>query len=149
MPVGRLWFIGLSVALLSAGPGCQSSSVSDSPPWLSDGTFDPQAEQMHEMCGIILIFYMRNERLPRDWQELKDSSDTGPANLDEPGYIYLPDTPPIPGRPGYLLLVNPEQSSSRKHWAIIVQSHPGSGPLTLQVVQIDAQNLASVLATQP
>jgi hypothetical protein len=106
---------------------------------------DPTADRLHEISGDLLIYYARKHTLPPtleaigalapDLPPLKDAGTGQPL-------IYFPDAPPIPGRPGNLLVQSPARNSQNGHWAILIKEAADKRTLSAQVVSLSPEENA-------
>ncbi|MCY2954380.1 MAG: hypothetical protein NTU53_20810 [Planctomycetota bacterium] len=141
-----LQLLSLTAALAAAG--CQSTRPAASP---SSGgrqgaqqpaAIDPCAERLHEICGSLLMHYHLYKRLPQQLSDLSalDAIDK-PIPLVCPlsgkPYVYDPKGFDLRGKPGRIIIYDPEPSHSFMRWAINVQET--DGPLIADVLDIPEQ----------
>lgn len=101
---------------------------------------DPCAERLHDVCGHLLLYYASHRKLPPTLAELKSTRTMGLPPLACPAsgkpYVYDPAGLSIPGRPGRLVLYDPEPSHSGMRWGILVGTPADGANITARVVLV-------------
>ena len=146
----------IAVAILSIAAGCaapQQPSSSSSRTAASAGagddassSTDPCAMRLHEVCGVLLLYYNTHHDLPPTLAALaqapgaKDAGDLAcPASVQP--YVYIPAGVPVDPPPSRVVLFDPTPAhggpGGGKRFAIVIQppSQPG-GVLQARVIAI-------------
>lgn len=114
---------------------------------------DPCPEQLHEICGALLRFYLASKRLPFDLEEMASPGEAhAPAAMTCPVsrkfYVYNRSGLSLPGQPGLVILYDPEPSHGAYRWAISVED-PQEGPLITRVIAIPETKFALLARPAP
>jgi hypothetical protein len=135
------------LVLLSALAGCQSNSTSSghgvTPPAEESANLDPNAEQLHDISGAILLYYAIYKQMPEqltDLQRLNDvdtpTSGTPPLKFTSPDsglpYLYYPEGLVSPDGMGKIFVCDATPSQSGNRWCI-VQGPSNGRTLSLRV----------------
>jgi hypothetical protein len=152
-----IWIILLAAVLPLPG-GCQSQdkpkSVSEpvagrkaapeSPEQINQiDAADPCATQIHDVCGPLLLYYAKNQKLPDKLEELqalpggKSLSLTCP--ISQKRYIYVPAGLQVVNQPGLVILCDPEPSHHGLRWAISISEPAPFQPLITRVIALSEE----------
>ena len=110
------------------------------PPVAELSPTDPCAEQLHELCGPLLMYYKLNRKLPTTIEDLKTVVGPDPDvkyECPESGKPYVLWARGLPRRhePGVILISDPEPSHLGLRWAISVEEPRNTAePLITRVV---------------
>jgi len=123
----------LAVAAAMLG-GCTPPPARPTP--AANRMLDGCADQLHELCGQLLLYYLSHQSLPPTLEPLQQAAG-GPLSLTCPTsglpYVYRPEGVVYPGQPGRLILFDAGASHGGMRWA--VRADASSGPaFTLRVV---------------
>ncbi len=136
------------IALAAGAPGCRATgdpAASPTDTHLSSSQLpvaDPCAERLHEVCGSLLLYYHLYKRLPEKLADLSamDAIDK-PIPLLCPAsgkpYVYDRRGLELRGKPGRIIIYDPEPSHSDSRWAVNVQVSGGS--LIADVIDVPEQ----------
>jgi hypothetical protein len=112
---------------------------------------DPCAERLHDVCGHLLLYYASHKRLPPTLAELKSTPTMPLPPLVCPAsgkpYVYDPAGVSIPGRPGRLVLYDPEPSHSGMRWAVMVGTPADATNVTTRVILLPESEFAPANAS--
>ncbi len=120
-------------------PKAKAERHIDAPrPAPAGNALDPCANRLHDLCGLLLQYYLVNKRLPQSLVELATLQDTDRFPIVCPisgkPYLYDPEGYQVPQMPGRVIIVDPEPAHGSYRWAIAIES--GSGPPVASVVAI-------------
>jgi hypothetical protein len=127
----------LMICLLMAA-GCQTTT--QAPP-RSHVMAEPCSEQLHEICGQLLLYYAHHHALPPSVDDLRSMPDADPAvtyrcPVTHQPYVYHPAGLPCPNRPGRIIFYDSRPSESKVRWVIVVESMEPGEPLITRVLPI-------------
>ena len=134
------------LASLGAGlvlaAGCQTEPSKPRAKSGSATKADSCAENMHDLCGYLLQYYVVHHALPERLAELQSLVDLDrqlPLACPKSGkaYLYFRDGLIAEGEQNRLLVVDPELSADGNRWAIVTLPPEGKTPLGLWVVQLN------------
>ena len=135
-------FWAILAALLA---GCQMSEPSAPEVQRPSIKTDPCAEQLHDVCGALLLYHSTHKRLPATLEQLQALSAAEALHLTCPQsgqpYIYAPHGLQLPGRSGRLVLYDGQPCHSGMRWGIIVGNAENGGPLTTRVVLLPEESV--------
>ena len=125
----------------------RSSQQVTAPPSANERTaatpsaLDPCAENLHELCGTLLMYYATHRRLPETLDDLRTAAALTPTvSLECPEsrqtYVYDPDGFPRPNGPGRIVLYDAEPSHSGHRWTIAIEPVQRNDPLIPRVVAV-------------
>jgi hypothetical protein len=102
---------------------------------------DPCAERLHALAGPLLFYYALHHKTPERVEELADVAGPDPevqftCPASGKAYIYNPKgLPRGGGKPGLLVLYDPEPSHSGMRWALAVEQQKNAQqPLITHVI---------------
>ena len=96
----------------------------------------PCADQLHDICGQLLLYYYARKDLP----ESLDKMGKGAANLlncpsSNKPYVYNPAGLAVPGWTGRLIVYDAKPYHYGMQWGILAEPPRPGKPLVLRVVQ--------------
>jgi len=133
----RLGVLAAAVALAVLADGCQKQAATPEVrrPSLEK---DPCAERLHDLSGRLLLYYAAHHRLPETLAALPPLDPAHPTPTVCPAsgkpYVYRPKGLAISGRPGRLVLYDPEPSHAGMRWGVFIDKAPGANRLTARVI---------------
>lgn len=162
----RITFRGLLVALISAVAGCQTTTttktgqpgpyVRSAPaaaaPAAAPGSgarnkegvnaisnTDPCASRLHDICEPLLLYYLKNNRLPARLEELRDLPGFEQIELTCPvsrqNYLYNPVGITTAESRARIICYDPTPAHAGCRWAIsIIEPQDSNGPLVTKVI---------------
>ena len=160
----RIAFFGLFVAMMSAIAGCQSTTQPAQPaPYIrkapvaasSNGAgagakspkdaagpaisnTDPCASRLHDICEPLLLYYLKNGKLPGRLEELRDLPGFEQIELTCPvsnkPYLYNPIGITTAENRTRLICYDPAPSHFGMRWAISIIEPEENGPLVTKVI---------------
>lgn len=144
-PSPRLAALVCWAGLAALAAGCQTTAPAARRPSVE---VDACAERLHDVCGRLLLHYSLHRRLPETLESLAALDPEKPVPLVCPvsgrPYVYDPKGPPIPGRPGRLVLYDPLPSHSGMRWGVFVDDAGDGKGLIARVVLFPEEPPASV-----
>jgi len=123
-------------ATLMAPTGCQPPAPEPRLSTVVDEEFDPCAEQLHDLCGSLLLYYAAHRELP---PRLADLGKGAPLKcpLSHRPYAYDPDSPVVAGPSGKVIVYDDAPVHPMKtRWGILVEPPAPGKPLTSRVVHL-------------
>jgi hypothetical protein len=143
----------LAIALLPLA-GCTMPSAAP-PATVAPAVYlDPCAEQLHDVCGLFLLYYSAHDKLPQRLDELAEfGTVTVPmvCPTSHKAYVYdrkgLPVGLPDDGGTGVLVLYDPEPTHTGTRFAILVEPPEHGKPLVARVVQLPEASFAKTAAS--
>ena len=124
--------------------GCHTTAPEPSQPSIQ---LDPCAERLHDLCGHLLLYCSVHKKLPPTLEELAATSSPASAPLVCPlskkPYVYDPVGLPIEGRPGRLVLYDPEPTHSGMRWGILAAAPTEGGLITANVILLSERELTA------
>lgn len=108
---------------------------------------DPCANQLHDICGGLLLYYATNNRLPEALEELRSLPlPVAETRFDCPvsgkPYVYVPTAAPAGPAPGtWIVVYDALPSHEGKHWAISVNEPAPGEALIAKVITISPLKL--------
>jgi hypothetical protein len=112
-----------------------------------DQQFDPCAEQLHDLCGSLLLYYVSHGRLPSTLADLTDTPTGAPAPVQCPTshkpYVYNSKGIEIPDWPGRLILYDPEPCHANQRYGILLEPPRPGRQVVIRVVRPPAAAILS------
>lgn len=138
--------VGITLCLLTvvgcaspkSGPKSSSPTTRASRPTIS-GT-DPCATRLHELCGVLLLYYVKHQDLPPTLDDLKGAPGAEAVGdftcpVSHKPYVYTPTGIPSPAGPNALLIVyDTAPTHGGMRLAISVTPPINGGPLVPEVI---------------
>lgn len=145
---------GRSILLMTAClavllSGCQTPPAVPQPRTSFEDEFDPCAEQLHDLCGSLLLYFSTHHQLPPRLSDLgRNAPLTCPASRKL--YVYSPQGVFLGDREGRLILYDAEPTHSKRRWGILAESLAPGKPLVVHVVRVpEGLALRALPASQP
>ncbi len=150
--LGSLASFGFLAALAWGCAGCGAPPAKDSGAEAWSVGADPCAERLHELCGPLLLHFALRGRLPERLEDLAVLSD-GPLELACPvsgkPYVYERQGVAVEGKPGLVVVRDPEAVHSGLFWAISVLPAEGGATLTTRVIAVPESAFESPKPSEP
>jgi hypothetical protein len=145
----RASIVAVGIVLLAAGCAATTSpapsrSSTTATADVSPTNTDPCAQRLHELCGVLLLYYNTHHALPPTIAALSQApgaKDAGalvcPASAQP--YVYVPAGVPVEPPPSRVVLFDPAPAhAGERRFAIVIQPPPGpaGGVLQARVIAI-------------
>ena len=108
---------------------------------------DACAERLHDVCEHLLLYYSTHRKLPPTLDQFKSAAGPTLPPLVCPAsgrpYVYDAEGVAIPGRPGRVVLYDPEASHSGMRWGILVGAPSAGVNMTARVILLADDELVS------
>jgi hypothetical protein len=121
--------------------GCQSNSAAPSSPQpvynpggpiSSDEAVnsDPDAAQLHDISGTLLLYYALNKKMPDQLADLQPLADAdSPLKLTSPTsgqpYLYFPNGVLAPDAISHIIVCDPAPNPNHRRWCIVMGPQRG------------------------
>lgn len=139
------------VLFIAAAFGCQVDQGSLRSARRPSVKPDPCAEQLHDLCGQLLLYHSRHGRLPASLGELApgegDEAARPACPVSRLAYMYNPEGVSVPNQPGRLVVYDATACHSGMRWSISVDEAGGGRTLTARVMLLPEDALRSALET--
>ena len=123
----------------STGPGARPTQARDGAPTSPTAAQDDCAARLHDISGLLLLYFVTNRNLPErleDLAPLSDSPSTFQTTCPVSGrpYVYTRQGLPGAGSDRVLLVHDPEPSHGGLRWVIVASPPQGDQPLSTWVM---------------
>ena len=132
--------LAVLLALAALLTGCQSRIAASRPSAAMSVKMDPCADRLHDLCGMLLLYYAAHKELP---ERLTDLDKAGaplavPLACPRSGkpYAYNREGLQVNGRPGRLIVYDAQACHSLTRWGILAETPRPDSPLVVHVVQL-------------
>ena len=138
---------GLLLAALATGCQVQSEPVvTERRPSVK---MDPCADQLHVLCGRLLLYHSRHRRLPQSLEELaaaqSDSAVSAVCPVSRLPYVYNSRGVLLPGHSGLLIVHDATACHSGMRWGVLVDGAGSRRPFTARVVLLSERVFQSAM----
>lgn len=141
MRTGLLILLAIGLCAGCATTADQSSKRPTTPPGKTlVPNDDPCAARLHELCGVLLLYYVKHESLPPTLDDLKhapgaDAVGDFTCPVSHKPYLYTPTGLPSPASPDAVMIVyDAEPSHAGARLAISITPPLPGGPLVPEVI---------------
>lgn len=130
------------LAMLAPLAGCRppAPAAAPAPPRRPSVKVDPCAERLHDICGLLLMYYSLHRSLPPSPADLKalGADEAPPLECPISGkpYRYDPEGMEIEGQDGRLVLYDAQACHSGMRWGIFCKPGAGGTVLSTRVILV-------------
>jgi hypothetical protein len=131
--------VAIGCATTPSQPSRKAPPASSKPSPAPNLDTDPCATRLHEISGLLLLYYGKQHHLPQTLADLADTPGFSAVGAlacptSHQPYTYNPDGIQIPSVPGTVVVYDPVPIHAGYRWAIIVV--PSDGPLITKVIAL-------------
>lgn len=144
------------ILLAAALAGCQTERVPGNPARAQQKpvTIDGCSDNMHDLSGCLLQYYVLHQEFPATLEELRplvDPDQKLPLTCPVSGkaYLYTPRGLHAMGETRSLVVYDATPAHDGKRWAIAAAPRKGTEPLGLWVVQLTESQFIKYIPAEP
>ena len=132
--------------------GCRTSASPQTRQGNAVPQIDPCADNLHDVCGQLLLYYAKYHKLPPQLEELKRVGTVRipmVCPVTRKPYVYDPKGLQVSDWPGKVIMYEAVPCFGKECWGILVEFPKDDQPLLAHVVRIPTSAIPSPESRRP